>query len=193
MKQLIGIWLLLVTGTVFGQEADLSIELEVRPSLTLVSDQTGFLDVIITNLGPAESAGSFFLSPQGTNELPPIRFVRPFSGPCGIPPFLEPPPPGYPYFTEQVTILMAANERVTCTYPFQLESTIAQSVDIRLEAKPRYDQPNDPNLSNNIDSVTVIFSDIRPVPLLNSIALLILSGLLLLVGAIKGRDLLKRV
>ncbi len=189
MKHLIGIWLLLVTSTIFGQEADLSIELEVRPSSILVSDQIGFLDVIISNHGPAESAGSFFLSPQGTNELPPIRFVSPFSGPCGVPPFIEPPPPGHPYFVAQVTTLMAANERVICTYPFQLDSPIAQSVDIRLEVIPRYDQPGDPDLSNNIDSVTVIFSDIRPVPLLSSIALLILSGLLLLVGAIKRRSI----
>jgi len=187
MKQIFILWIFLAASAVFGQDADLSIELEVRPSLTLATDQNGFLDVIVTNHGPSARAATFYLIHEPSEGFPNVRFGEHVSGQCGQSPIFDPPPPGHPWFGPNNTRVLAVGESEICTYAFQLYGTLPQNVVIQLKVMPKWSSSSDPDLSNNIASLTITFMDTRPVPLFGSIAIWILVGLILVFGAIKGR------
>jgi hypothetical protein len=186
MKWLLALWLFLAANLTFGQEADLGIGLKVRPSLILALDQIGFLDVIITNHGPNEKAGTFFLETDGSSGFQPIIFGGLLAGQCHQNPSVEPPPPGVPYFGAFDTTVLSVGESELCTFAFQLDGNQPQSANIVMKVVPwQFQQSADPNQSNNVASITVMFLDSRPVPAIGSIALWMLSSLILLTAGIR--------
>jgi|GEM_PF-6758820 len=188
MKRVLALWLLLVANFAFGQEADLGIELAVRPSAILAMDQIGLLDVIITNYGPTEKVGAFSIS----GDFPAVNFGEMVSGQCS-PAIIDPPPPGYPSFGVYNTPLLPVEDSETCTFPFQLDSSVPQSTVISMKVRPQPSQPEDPNQSNDIASVTLTFWDARPVPAIGPVALWILGVLILLSVGIRRHFLIKSI
>lgn len=180
-----------VASFAFGQEADLSIELEVRPSKTLAIDQIGFLDVTITNHGPSEKRGSFFI----INEFPAVKFGNMVSGQC-TPGFFEPPPPGVPFFVPLDTPVLASGESERCTIEIQFDGNEPQSVTIFMKVIPwLFQQNDDPNESNNEGSVTVTFANPQPIPTIGAMSIFLLIGLMCMLAAIhiskKNNSILK--
>lgn len=188
MKRVLTLWLLLVANFAFGQEADLGIELAVRPSAILAMDQIGLLDVTITNHGPTEKVGTFSIS----GNFPAVNFGEMVSGQCSLA-IIDPPPPGQPYFGVYSTSLLPVGDSETCTIAFQIDGAVSQSTVISMKVRPQPSQPEDPNQSNDIASVTLTFWDARPVPAIGPVALWILGGLILLSVGIRRHFLVEFV
>lgn len=186
MKRLFTLWLILVANSSFGQEADLGVELAVRPSTILATDQIGYLDILITNYGPNEKSGIFELN--GAISFPSIIFGELVSGQCHGSSIFDPPPPGVPWFAPLITPVLSSGETEKCTISFQLDGSLPLTTVISMRVFPI--QSGDPNQSNNVASITVTYMDARSVPLLGSIGILILCGLILLVSKIKSRNFL---
>lgn len=188
MKRILALWLLLVANFALGQEADLGIELAVRPSAILATDQIGLLDVIITNHGPTEKVGVFSIS----GDFPAVNFGEMVSGQCSLA-IIDPPPPEYPYFGVFSTPLLPVGDSETCAFPFQLDSSVPQSTVVSMKVRPQPSQPEDPYQSNDVASITLTFWDARPVPAIGPIALWILGGLILLSVGIRRHFLAESI
>lgn len=108
MKHIFLFWLFFVAHSTFAQDVDLGIELAVRPSVILFVDQTGLLDITVTNHGPTETVGS--ISVDGI--FPDVNFLSMVPGQCK-PVVFSPPPPGTPYFGLYRTPTLLVGESVT--------------------------------------------------------------------------------
>lgn len=176
--------------------ADLGLEVGIQPGGVMPPGTDGVLSLSITNYGPDAQAGliGWAATDDGVGfSFPPLDFTGVVKGSCGVSPIGQPGPGDT--FGFVLTPDLEPGETAICTFGFRVRETTTLSQIAQWGVGP-FGSAEDPNDSNNLVEVLLIFSplgDIRPVPTLSWVGMLSLALLVWLAAIRQNKWLLRKI